>query len=155
VLHGGRRSHLRNRAILLVIIAGVAIAVLVNALQQTKGDSNGSVGHLVIPAAVALACLGAAIVTVNQWWEGETFVRVDGTRLGIRHGTRGGRGRETWFERNEPIVITSEGVGSNQGLFAGQGGARVRLGDVEAVPPLQLVNLESWIRGQGFKVERR
>ena len=153
-LHGGRRSHLRNRAILLLVIAGIAIAVLVNALQQAKSDNAGSVGHLVVPAATALACLGATFVTLSQWWEAETFLRVDGGRLGIRQGTRGGRGSTTWFERTEPLAITSEGVGANQGLFAQQGEARIRLGDVEAVPPLQLVNLESWIRGQGFKVER-
>lgn len=145
---------MRNRAIVLLIVAGIAIAVLVNALQQAKGDNNGSVGHLVVPAATALACLGATVVTLSQWWEAETFVRADGTRLGIRHGTRGGLGRITWFERGEPIIITSEGVGSNQGLFAHQGEARIRLADVEAVPPLQLVNFESWIRGQGFTVER-
>lgn len=154
VLHGGRRPRLRNRAIILVIIAGIAVAVFINAVQQAKGDTNGSVGHLVVPAATALACLGVFVVTINQWWEAVTYLQVDGDRLGVRHGTGGGHGKSTWFEHGNPIVITAEGVGSTQGLFAQQGDARIRLADAEAVPPLQLAHLEGWIRGHGFKVER-
>jgi hypothetical protein len=155
ILHGGRRPKLRNRAIILVIVAGIAVVVFVNALKQAKGDNNGSVGHLVVPAAIALACLAALAVTSSQWWEDATYFLLDGGRLGVRHGTGAGHGKSTWFEHGEPVIITVEGAGPGQGLFAHQGDARIRLADAETVPPLQLAHLEGWMRGHGFKVERR
>jgi len=155
VLHGGRRSRLRNRAILLIIVIGIAVAVFINAVEQAKSDNAGSVGHLVVPAATAFGCLAVLVVTLSQWWEDATYLRVDGNRLGISHGMGAHGGRSTWFDRGSPIVLTTEGIGANEGLFASQADARIRLGDAVAVPPLQLAHLEGWLRGHGFVVERR
>ncbi|MGC4175721.1 hypothetical protein [Demequina sp.] len=154
VLHGGRRSKLRNRAVLLVVVAVIGVAVLINALQQAKGDSNGSSGNLVIPAAVAIACLGWLAITISQWWEDSTFLAVDGDRLLASHGTGARHGRATAFAKGEPIVITHEGAADHGAVFASQGDARIRLCDAMAMTPLQASHLDSWVRLHGFAIER-
>jgi len=147
IVRGGNRARLRNRAIFLVAIAAIAIAALVNALHQAKGDTNGSVGALVIPAAVAIACLGATVMTLSQWWEDATYFRIQGARLSVSHGTPH-RGRPTWYEREEPIAISAEAASGGRSVFLTQGERRVRLGNVDAH------QLELWLRTHSFTLLR-
>jgi hypothetical protein len=147
VLHGGNRPRLRNRAIILIGIAVVALVVLINAFQQPTSDNSGSVGHIVIPAAIAIGCLAGTILTLSQWWEDNTYFTIEGDRLAVRHG--GGRGRPAWLEREVPIELSAEGASGSRSFFVTQGDARVRLGDVD---PHQL---DAWLRGRGFTVQRR
>lgn len=147
ILHGGNRSRLRNRAIILAAIAAVAIAALVNALHQAKGDNNGSVGAIVVPVAIAVGCLGGVVMTLSQWWEDVTFFRVDGTRLSVSHGTHQ-RGHSTWYEREAPLVLTAEGASGSRSLFLTQGDIRARLGNVDPH------HVDAWLRGHGFTVKR-
>ena len=147
ILRGSNRARLRNRTILLVVIAAIATAALVNALRQAKGDMNGSVGALVIPAAVAIACLGGAVMTLSQWWEDVTYFAVSESRLGVSHGTAH-RGRSTWYEREAPLVLSTEGVAAGRSVFLTQADSRVRLGNVDAH------QLESWLRAHSFTVQR-
>jgi len=154
VFHGGRRRSLRFWLVVLPVLLIIAIVALVSALAAPASADPGGVGHLAIPSFVAVISLLGLVITVAQWWEDETFFRAEGDGVTIRHGAGGMRGRTTVLMRALPVRVTVERSGSNQAVFVGQGSARVRLGDVITVGPLQQTNLEAWLRAQGMRVER-
>lgn len=154
VVRGGRRKPLRAWILVLAVILVIAVMSLANAINQPVSDDPGGAGHVVIPWFGAVFCTLGLAVVFGQWWEDSTYLLVDGERMRVRHGTNRFRGRTTWFDRSAHITLSGEGARGSTALFLAQGESRVRLGDVNAIVPLQSSRLAEWLRAAGFTVDR-
>lgn len=154
VVRGGRRKPLRTWILVLAVILVISVITLASAINQPVSDDPGGAGHVVIPwFGAVFSVLGLAVV-FGQWWEDSTYLVVDGERLRVRHGTNRWRGLTTWYDRSTHIALSGEGSRANPALFLTQGEARVRLGDLNAIVPLQSSRLAEWLRAEGFAVDR-
>jgi len=155
VVKGGRRAPLRMWLLVLVVILVMAVTSLAGAINNPASDTSGGVGHVFIPFAGTVFSFLALVVVLGQWWEDATFLDVVDGRVRVRHGTNKIRGRATWYDRSEHIALSGESARGGTVLFLDQEGRRVRLGEANAIMPLQSSRLQEWLRAAGFAVDRR